>query len=479
MIKNMALRLADGIQKRYAAGKVGNDGWMPTSESDAELIRKSKGLVSRRINALTRDMPYFARAINVIQDYKIGAGTILQCQVRDENGKLLDKINTKIEDHWKWWCEQSDISGRNHFADDERLVSSEETKEGEFLVLKCVSKTGRNKFRINVINTQRLTEFGVKPAAGNQIYMGVEYDKLTGAPVAYHIAQDGYISTPVRVPANNVLHGFTRKTPGQMRGMSKFTAGVMLARDLDDYMGSELDAAKMAAKWMAFVETPDPSGKQLINGVQKGADGSKIERMRNAIIEYLRPGEKVSFNAAVRNSEGFERMAKFILRTWAIMEGISYELLTGDYQGLNYSSLRGIRNDLGMGFYPMQVQHMRRFVNPIYREWLQWEVMSGGLDLPGYFQNPYMYYAIDGIGPHMPNVDPLREGKADIQDIQAGLKSPQEVIKGRGGDPDTVLAQCEEWKRKCDEKGLAFDLAMIDTAMESHPAKITGESENA
>jgi len=479
MIKEFALRLADGIQRRYAAGRVGNDGWVPTSESDEELIRRSKGLVSRRINALTRDMPYFGRAINVVQDYKVGAGTILQCQVRDKDRKLLDNINTKIEDRWKWWCEHSDISGHNHFADDERLVSSEDTKEGEFLVIKTAAKQGRNKFRINVIQSTRLTDVGVKPLSGNKVYMGVEYEELTGAPVAYHIAQNGYVSKPIRVSAESVIHGFTRKTPGQKRGMSQFTAGVLLARDLDDYMISEIDAAKMAAKWLAIVETPDPANKQGLNGVQKAENGKKIERLSTAIIEYLRPGEKIEFNSATRNADGFERFSKFILRTWAILENISYELLTGDYQGLNYSSLRGIRNDLAMSFYPMQMRHIRRFCTPVFREWLQWEVLSGGLDLPGYFQNPQMYLAADWISPNMPSVDPLREGKADIQDIQAGLKSPQEVIKGRGGDPDTVLAQCEEWKRKCDEKGLVFETGMIDTAMESHPASITGESENA
>ena len=79
----------------------------------------------------------------------------------------------------------------------------------------------------------------------------------------------------------------------------------------------------------------------------------------------------------------------------------------------------------------------------------------------------------------MPSVDPQRDGRADIEAIAAGLKSPQEAILGRGGDPEEVLDQLAEWQRMADERGVTFgqvseSLSGNPAALEDQPVTMNG-----
>ena len=74
-------------------------------------------------------------------------------------------------------------------------------------------------------------------------------------------------------------------------------------------------------------------------------ENKKIEEMENGILEYLRLNEDVVIANHNRPGDSFAPFTKFILRMTASATGTTYELLTSDYEGINYSNLRGIRND--------------------------------------------------------------------------------------------------------------------------------------
>jgi putative protease len=65
-----------------------------------------------------------------------------------------------------------------------------------------------------------------------------------------------------------VLHGFQMLRPGQLRGVTPFAPAIMLAKDMGDYTGAEIDAAKLAAKWLAFVKSLDRSRTRRTIAVQ-------------------------------------------------------------------------------------------------------------------------------------------------------------------------------------------------------------------
>ena len=106
---------------------------------------------------------------------------------------------------------------------------------------------------------------GATPVGGSASWIdqGVEYDKMTGRVIAYHFTDPDGWGRVTKVLAKDVVHGFETRRPGQLRGISPWTPGVILAGDLNSYIGATVDTAKLAAKWLALVDTPDPLSRQL------------------------------------------------------------------------------------------------------------------------------------------------------------------------------------------------------------------------
>jgi len=174
-------------------------------------------------------------------------------------------------------------------------------------------------------------------AAGNEIYQGVEYNKQTGERLFYHMMDPDGWGKPIKIPASDILHGFETLRPNQLRGISPFAPGLLLANDLHSVIDAEIDASEMASKWLAMVTSDNPVGKQL--GLPTDPNtGKKIEELENAIIEYLRPGEKIEMAANSRSGSNFGPFVRLIFTMLSVTTNVPYEMLTGDYQGLNYST---------------------------------------------------------------------------------------------------------------------------------------------
>ncbi|MGA1846775.1 phage portal protein [Deferribacter abyssi] len=462
-------------KRSYAAAKVTNStgDWIPVNPNINDLIRSSHQMVTSRIKQLVRDFPYFARAVRNIVDFTVGVGLKLQARVKGPDNKLDRVLNQKIEDAFNFWSDEADIRGLQDFYEMQQLAKRQDVENGEFFVIfrKVNDKNRFLPFAIQLMDSKWLTSLGAKPQGKNRIDMGIEYDPATGRAVAYHFTDpDGWGKT-VRIPAENMIHGFEVIDSDQIRGMSIFTPAILLAHDLDDYISAEIDAAKLASKWLAFVVSPNPGIRQATTIY--GDSYERIDELENAIIEYLRPGEEIKFAASNRTANAFNPFVKFILRTVAITVGVSYELLTGDYEGINYSNLRGIRNDIIKGFKPMQRRMERQFCRKIYAKFMDFAVMSGKLNIPDYFQNRLKYLKASWLPPGIESIDPLREGKADIDQVKAKLKSPIEIIKSRGRDPEVVLDEFAEFMRMLEERGLTME--DVSTALANNPAILTDE----
>jgi capsid protein len=65
-------------------------------------------------------------------------------------------------------------------------------------------------------------------------------------------------------------------------------------------------------------------------------------------------------------------------------------------------------------------------------------VLAGALDLPGFASDPAPYLAVKWIPPKWDWVDPLKDRKAEIEAIEAGLKSRSDVIESEGYDAEEV-----------------------------------------
>jgi lambda family phage portal protein len=418
--RTLARRMVKG-ERMYAAAKSGRKtgAWSPVESTVNDEIRVSSQKVRERVRQLVRDFPYFSRAVDQLVSLTVGQGINFQ-------SKADPALRSRIEDAWKRWSEQADITGRLSFPDICQLAVRQECENGEFFFILRQSKDPKRflPFALQVIESDRLTDLGTSPNKQNTIDQGVEYDPSTGEVKFYWFESD---TKPLRIPAAQVVHGFKMVRPGQLRGISPFAPGVLCAHDLAEYLDAELEGAKMAAKYLAFIEAPDIAAYQTAHGIGVNPEsGQREDELENAVLEYLRPGEKVNLASHNRPGDNFEPFVKLILRMLSVSTGVPYELLSGDYTGINYSTMRVCRNDLAQALKVPQGRIINQLCKPVFHEVMNQAVLTNKLQIPGYWDDPRRFQACKWIVPGMEPIDPLKESKAHVDQLDSLLRSPRD-----------------------------------------------------
>jgi lambda family phage portal protein len=433
--------------------------------------------------------------------YTIGKGIGYQARVQrtDNYDSELDyELNAQLEKSFNQWAENCDWSGRLHFNDFQRLAKRSDLTLGESIIIYRWDDriSGISPLRLQIIESDRLTDYGSQPFAPKaaSIVDGIEFNNRTGRVIGYHF-DNSYLSysssdttgaMPGRMRASNVNHAFEALRPGQIRGVSPWTTAVLLANDLSDLMESELDGARMAAKWLAFVYRENDTALAAQAGIpgfsdeSPDDDGRVIERIENGMIEYLRPGEKIDLASATRPGNNFESFMKRILQFFAIGTGNPYELISGDYAGLNYNTMRATRNDYRHTLKSPVDRHIRQICKPIHREWMRTSVVSGVLPIRDYFSNEQKYLASHWQPPGMEPVEQLRDVKAAELAIKTGLQSASEYSASRGRDYEEILREIENDKRTAAKYGVGgvydADEGLIPVSMQTNPAALGDSS---
>ena len=468
-----------------ASSPRGTGNWLPANADFNQLLGMDSARMRGRVRDLVRNFPPFARAVNALVAFTVGSGSRFQSLAVLPDGTPDMPVRKRIEDRFRAWMEQADVAGRLHFYELQQLTKRQECECGEY-ILRFARPRDRRRglLALQMHEPENLSSWRIEgQEPDSDIWQGVEYDIWTGEPLAYHFQTVFGWERRLRTwrePACNVLHGFQTLRPGQLRGVTPFAPAILMARDMGDYTTAELGAAKMAAKWLGFVRSQDPGFSQLTRGLGDPAAclRDEVENLEDLTIEYLNNNEDVSFAPpSQRPGDSFDRFVRHTLRMVAICLDLPYEILSGDYTSINYSTSKASRNDFAMFLVPHQFRAEQHFIRPVFRRWLDHEALTQDY-LPGYWQNKSRYQRAMWIPAGMPSVDPLRDGKAQIDGINAGILSPQMVILGEGRDPEEVVEQRASWARLCAAHGIDAATGAVSTGLANNPARL-GAAESA
>ena len=83
-------------------------------------------------------------------------------------------------------------------------------------------------------------------------------------------------------------------------------------------------------------------------------------------------------------------------------------------------------------------------------------VLAGALDLPDYDARRREYLAGNWLPPKWDWVDPMKDARAEIEQIDAGLKSRTQALAERGYDAEQVDAEIAADKAREKSLGLSF-----------------------
>ena len=457
--------------RAYEAGEVTrfNDGWVPIDGDTENGDKTQRDLIKARARYLENNSDIAGAAVGGIVRNVVGTGIKPQARTGDE------RLNKEIESLWKEWTrpENCDITGQQTFEEMQAMLLRRKIVDGEILVKKVIDKRGRFPLKLQVIKSDLLSQYLLRaPKTNNVIRSGIELnDHLQ--PLAYWIDKktpDGYTEyDPTRVRADEIIHLWTRSQPDQIRGMSDLTPIIKRLKDTQDYLDAETVAAKIAACFSVFITTQTGAPGMVGRiGNTKDPEKKKIQSIRPGMIKYLAPGESVTTANPSRGIASAKDYVSIQERLAGAGLGLSYELMSRDFNSSSFSAARQGMLEDRKTFEPIQQFLSAHLCTPIYREWLDTCVLAGTLDIPDYFANREAYQAVEWVTPGWSWIDPQKEVNADISAIQNGGKTLSQWCAERGYDWREQLEQMALEKETAESLGLKLAHTHTDIRTGGH-----------
>lgn len=436
-------------QRMFAAARPSRltNGWTSvTSSADMESV-SSLGPLRNRARALVRDNPHAKRARAVVVNNVIGTGIGIQSQVTNSRGRLLDDVNSAIEDAWDEWCKPGNchVGGSLHFADIERLLLGETFEAGDVFV-RLHRRGPQVPLSLEIIESERLADdHEIRPENGNIVRQGVEVDEFY-RPVAYWIKawHPGELMLPAvtqrieRVPAEQILHLKQTDRWPQVRGVPWMHAAMQRLNQLGEFQDAAVVAARIGAeKVMVLKENED--GRLADQLGEEENDGTLTWNSSKGQVDILPSGTDIVNWAAPYPDANFDPFVRAALRDVAAGFGVSYESLTRDYSQSNYSSSRLALLDDRDGWRVLQQWYIRIVRQPLYEQWLQAALLAGAIprvSLEQYALSRRKYEAIKYKPRGWSWVDPTREVAAYKEAEKAGYITKADVIAQTAGGAD-------------------------------------------
>lgn len=445
--------------------------WVGARSGMNALHQANAATLRDRSHEAALNNPYAAHALDVVTSNLIGTGIKPQPLIDDP------AIKAAVQRAWLDWTDEADAAGLTDFYGLQALVTRTMVESGECFVRfrpRRMEDGLTVPLQLQVLEPEFLdTTRDGWIGNGSYIRGGVEFNAI-GRRVAYHFHRwhpnDGMavaMNSTTRVPADDVMHIFRPLRPGQERGLPWFTQVLIKLYELDQYDDAELVRKKVAAMFTAFITRPglvaededpnlapaDPVWQQRL------ADDPTAEaELQPGTLQVLTPGDEVKIAEPADVGSAYPAFMQQQLRALAVGIGITYEQLTGDLTGVNFSSIRAGLLEMRRLF--EQLQHsvmVYQFCRPVWLRWVRTAALAGAVDMPGFAVHPARYTRVKWIPQGWQWVDPVKEIAAVVAAIRAGLMSRSDAISQYGYDAEEIDAQLKADKDRADGYGLVLD----------------------
>ena len=467
---------AAGRGRRSLAWMPGNPGAVAALlASGADLRIKSRDLVRRNAWAQAGIEAFVANAV--------GTGIKPQSLAAD------DAFKADVQALWRDWTEEADAAGQTDFYGLQALACRAMLEGGECLIRLRARRPEDGlvvPLQLQLLEAEHLPmNLNTDLPSGNVVRAGIEFDGL-GRRVAYHLYRshpdDGLLAPmsgqggmdTVRVDASEIIHLFRVLRPGQIRGEPWLSRAFVKLNELDQYDDAELVRKKTAAMFAGFVTRQNPEDNLMGEGLPDEA-GISLVGLEPGTLQILEPGEDIKFSDPADVGGSYGEFLRTQFRAVAAALGITYEQLTGDLTGVNYSSIRAglleFRRRCEMVQHSVLVHQMCR---PVWAAWMKQAVLAGSLTAPGFARGGVarrrQYLQVKWIPQGWQWVDPEKEFKAMLLAIRAGLMSRSEAISTFGYDAEDIDREIAADNARADALGLIFDSDPRHTAKDGAPA---------
>lgn len=462
-LRRSQARNAMGVARAYEAARPRrqDDGWLSPSTGPNSEVGSGLVVMRNRARQMVRDNPFAKRVVDVLQSSLIGAGVVTQAASDD------DKLNQKMQKHWKAWAGSTkcDADGRLNLYGIQALCGGSMFESGEVLIrLRWRSKREMSKRKLSIPLQLQVIEADYLDHTKNEttlpnggfVVQGVEFDKR-GYRVAYWVFTQHpgeYYRTgvdgvkPVRIPASEIIHLYEVKRPGQVRGVTCLHAAMTMLRDLQDYHQALLMKAKVESCFGVFVRGSG-NDNPVTGSTSSDSNGNRVETIEPGLINYLDQAESVEF-ANPSNSDAHSLLSKTFMRALGVATGPTYDQVSGDLEGANYSSLRAGKIEFRRIIEQKQWSlFIPTFCEPVWDAFVRAGVLASlwdGDEVPA-----------EHTPPAHEMIDPGKDLSGLLLSVRAGFKSWPQAVREQGSDPRTLAAEIAKANELIDTLGLVLE----------------------
>jgi len=425
-------------------------GWRTHSTDADSEIRQGQRLLRDRARSMRRDNPYAERGISAISTNVVGYGI-----VPDPRGRARQK--KKALELWQKWAETTacDTEAMSNFYGVQLLAMQTVVESGEVLIRRKWTP-GKNvlNFQLQIFEPDFLDNSrDYVNADGGYIQDGIEFN-AAGEKTGYWLFphHPGQARVPLMqhvskfVPAEDVIHMFFRKRPGQMRGYTWLAPVMLRMRNFDEMEDAVIEQAKIAACFAAFIHADDDTS---LPGTPNATE-REWEHIEPGAINRLSGNENITFGTPP-TFNGYDAYSRQSLRATAVGLGIPYEVLTGDLSGVSFTSGRMGWLEFGRN---IDVWRWQMIIPQLCDRVWHWFNEAAMLSAGG-FPEPI---ACGWVAPRRDLIDPTKELQALSTEMRIGALSYTGMLKERGiNDTAAHVQQIVEDNKLIDDSGLVLD----------------------
>jgi len=450
-------------RRNYDAGMLNrfNNRWNAAWGS-GELVDKP---YRQRLLLIARDLERnndIAKSIiNPFERNVVGLGINVQAKTED------DGLNQEFEWVWSEWCEQAngDVTGQLTFMEILRMMLRRTIIDGDIAAIEVYDpKASFIPYRLQLIEADMFdTTLFENSQNGNRIYSGVEVDSIL-RPAAYWFRQstlDYYLYNieSMRIPAEQVIHLFTKQRVTQVRGISLLASSIESIQDIGDYLEAERVKARISACFAMFIETTPQGVMGRTGQMQMDYQKRRRDYLEPGMLEYLLPGESMNVASPSGINTNTRDFVQTNYRIASAGQGLSYEATSRDVSQVSYSSARHSALEDRRAYQPVQQWLIEHFCRRVYKRVITSAVLCGRLNIPDFFTRQSEYLKHKWLPPGWDWVDPLKDVTASKLEYAMGLTTLEQLCAEQGKDYKDIIAQQAKERALLKVNGINIDAA--------------------
>jgi lambda family phage portal protein len=465
-------------------------GWWAPSASPNRTLLGSLTTMRDRARAATRNDGYARGAVDRLVTNIVGTGIKPLSMAEDET------FRRQVQALWLRWTDQSDADGLlDWYGQQSQAVRAWQEGGEVFLRLRRRYPSDRLSvpMQVQVLEPELCPhDYTLMGYGPRSVRAGIEFDSI-GRRRAYwfYRARPGeWPDEPrgdrVRVDADDVIHLFDPRRPGQIRGEPRLAPALVRLHELDKFDDATLMRQQMANMFAAFVTRPPQIDDELTDPLTGLKMSSSSDRqslaLEPATVQELAPGEGIDFAKPPDAGSNYPDYIRQQLFAVSAAVGVPYEVLTGDMRGVNDRTVRVILQEFRRSVQALQHQIVAfQLCRRVWNAWMDVVFTTRSLPIPAaYADDPAPWLAAKWIPQGWPYIQPVQDIEAQTAAIRSGLTSRSASVSEQGEDAEQIDAEQKADNDRADRLGLVYDSdgRTKKTTAPAPPAPTDGGSED-